>query len=180
MKVTIALAAATALATSSVAIAQESRTTTYEGENVRASTTTKVDKETGTIDRQREATNLKTGKTASSYFNRQRTENGAIVSGTQTGPQGKTRSFNGERVRNENGSTFTGTATGRAGNSYDLFGERKRDGQGNSRASQRVTDREGRTVASRERTTTRSNGSIDRRVSRKRDPNFRPRRVRPR
>jgi hypothetical protein len=180
MRTSIALAALAALATSSVAIAQQTRTKTFEGENVSASTTTTIDRENGTLDRQREATNLNTGRTASSSFNRLRTENGAIVSGSQTGPQGRTRSFSGERLRHDNGSTFSGTATGRAGQTYDLFGERSRDGQGNSRASQRITNSEGRTVYSRERTTSRSHGSLNRSVSRQRDPNSRPRRVRPR
>ncbi len=180
MRTSTALAALVALATSSIAVAQQTRTQTFEGENVSAATTTTIDRENGTLDRQREATNLNTGRTASSTFNRQRTENGAIVSGSQTGPQGRTRSFSGVRSRHDNGSTFTGTATGRAGQTYDLFGERSRDGQGNSRASQRITNSEGRTVYSRERSTSRNNGSVSRSVSRQREPNFRPRRARPR
>ena len=74
---------------------------------------------------------------------RQRTETGATIDVVQTGPQGRTRTLEGERTRTENGSTFTGTASGRSGETYWLAGSRSRDGQGNSQASQRVTDSAG-------------------------------------
>ena len=72
----------------------------------------------------------------------------------------------GERVRTDNGSSFTGTATGRGGETYGLAGSRSRDGQGNSQASQSVTNSAGETLASRNRVTTRSDGTVSNTVTR--------------
>ena len=151
-----------------VAAQDETRTKTYEGPNVSGSKTTTVNPETGTAKRNRSVTNLNTGKTATSNAVRQRTETGATVDVVQTGPQGNSRSLEGERVRTEGGSTFTGTATGRGGETYGLFGSRNRDGQGNSQASQSVTDSAGNVLAGRERTTTRGNGEVNHSLSRTR------------
>lgn len=176
MKTALTLATIAALVAVPAA-AQQTRTKTYDGPNVSAETTTTVDREAGTIDRDRSATNKNTGETASSTFNRQRTETGAVVSGSQTGFKGRTRGFEGERVRNENGSTFEGTATGRGGQEYGLFGSRSRDGQGNSSASQRVTNSAGDTVYGRDRTTTRSNGQVNRTTNTTRKQGYKPRRA---
>lgn len=169
MKTTLTLAAIAAFAiTPAVAAQEQTRTKTFDGPNASGTQTTTVDPEAGTYNRDREVTNKNTGNTASSNLNRQRTETGATVSKTQTGPQGNSRSLEGERVRNGDGtgSTFNGTATGRGGNSYDLYGNRTRDGQGNSSASQRVTNSQtGNTVYARDRTTTRSEGRVDRSVT---------------
>ena len=151
-----------------LAAQDQTRTKTYEGPNVGTTQTTTVNRETGTATRDREVTNLNTGNTASSSATRQRTDTGSTVSVTQTGPRGRTRSLEGERVRTENGSTFTGTATGRGGETYGLSGSRSRDGQGNSQASQRVTDSDGNTLASRDRVTTRSNGQVNTTINRTR------------
>jgi hypothetical protein len=170
-KTPLMLASLAALAIALPAAAQEqSRTRSYEGPNVSASTTTTVDREAGTAIRTREATNLNTGNTASSTAVRQRTDTGATIDVVQTGPQGRSRSLEGERVRTENGSTFTGTATGRGGETYGLAGSRSRDGQGNSQASQSVTDSAGNVLAARDRVTTRSDGQVSRSVSRTRAP----------
>ncbi|MBD2842208.1 hypothetical protein [Erythrobacter rubeus] len=169
MRKTLTIAVLAALTSSGAALAQEqTRTKTFDGPNVSATQTTTVDRETGTIDRDRTVTNNNTGNTASSTLDRQRTDTGAVVSRSQTGPAGNTRSLEGERVRTDNGSTFTGTATGRRGGTYGLAGSRSRDGQGNSSASQRVTNSAGETVFSRDRTTTRSNGQVNRSVDRSR------------
>jgi hypothetical protein len=167
MKSIPTFAAIAALAMAPTAFAQEqTRTTTFEGPNATGMQTTTVDRAAGTYNRDREVTNTNTGNTASSNLNRQRTETGAVISGSQTGPQGNTRSFEGERVRTDGGSTFTGTATGRDGNSVDLYGNRQRDGQGNSSASQRVTNSAGDTLFARDRATTRSNGQVNHSVTR--------------
>jgi len=126
--------------------------------------------ETGTAIRDREVTNIETGNTATSSAVRQRTETGATIGVVQTGPQGNARSLEGERTRTENGSAFTGTATGRDGETYGLAGSRNRDGQGNSSANQSVTKSAGETLASRARTTTRSDGQVNRDVSRSKAP----------
>jgi hypothetical protein len=179
MKTTFFLATVVALVLAPPAYAQEqTRTKTFDGENVSATTTTTVNPEAGTVSRDREAVNTNNGKTYSSEFDRQKTDTGAVISGSQTGPQGNTRSFEGERTRADNGSTFTGTATGRNGETFGLSGSRARDGQGNSSANQNVTNSSGTTVFNRDRTTTRSQGSVDHNVSRQRDPNFKPRRAR--
>jgi hypothetical protein len=174
------LATLTALALALPVAAQEkTRTKTYEGPNVAGSTTTTVDRDAGTASRTREATNLATGNTASSSALRQRTETGAMIDVTQTGPRGKSRELSGERTRTEGGSTFTGTATGRGGETYGLAGSRSRDGQGNSQASQSVSNSAGEVLAARDRTTTRSDGQVSRNVTKTRAPGTkRPPRIR--
>ena len=169
IKTPVMLAALSAFALAMPAAAQEkTRTKTYEGPNVSAVQTTTVDREAGTATRDRAVTNLDTGNTASSSAQRQRTETGSTIGVVQTGPQGRSRSLEGERTRTEDGSTFTGTATGRRGETYGLAGSRSRDGQGNSQASQSVTNSTGETLASRSRATTRSDGQVSRSVTRTR------------
>lgn len=171
LKSRLMLASLTALALAVPAAAQDkSRTKTYEGPNISAAQTTTVNPETGTATRDREATNRNTGNTAASSAVRKRTETGATISVVQTGPQGNTRSLEGERVHTETGSTFTGTATGRGGESYGLAGNRSRDGQGNSSASQNITNSAGDVLAERSRATTRSAGQVNRSVSRSKPP----------
>lgn len=181
-KTPLMLASLAALALAMPLGAQEkSRTKTFAGDKYTATQTTTVNRDTGTATRTGEATNIATGKTATSIGVRQRTDGGATVSLTQTGTQGRTRSLDGERVRSDNGSTFTGTATGRGGQTYGLAGSRSRsrDGQGNSQASQRVTDSAGQTLAARDRVTTRSNGQISSTVTKSRAEGFaRPPRTR--
>lgn len=169
LKTPLMLASLTALALAAPLAAQDkSRTKTYEGPNIAATQTTTVDRDAGTASRDRAVTNLNTGNTATSSAVRQRTETGSTIDVVQTGPQGNSRSLSGERVRSEGGSTFTGTATGRGGETYGLEGSRSRDGQGNSQASQRVTNSAGETLASRDRVTTRSDGTVSRSVTRSR------------
>lgn len=179
-KTPLMLASLAALALAMPLSAQEkSHTKTFAGDKYTATQTTTVNRDTGTATRTGEATNIATGKTATSIGVRQRTDSGATVSLTQTGTQGRTRSLEGERVRRDNGATFTGTATGRGGQTYGLAGSRSRDGQGNSQASQRVTDSAGQTLAARDRVTTRSNGQISSTVTKTRAEGVsRPPRVR--
>ncbi|KPP96247.1 hypothetical protein SAMN04515621_0302 [Erythrobacter sp. HL-111] len=163
------------------AFAQESRTKTFDGPNATVTQTTTLDREAGTLERDRTATAKESGKTVSTSLDRQRTETGSTVARSRTGPEGATRSFEGERVRGEMGSTFAGTATTRTGEQYGVSASRSRDGAGNSQASQRITGPEGQTLYGRDRTTTRSrteSGGIrtEHNVSRTRDPEFRPRR----
>ncbi len=172
-------AALTALVLAFPAAAQDkTRTKTYDGPNVSASQTTTVNREAGTATRDREATNLNTGNTASSSAVRQRTENGSTIGIVQTGPQGNSRSLDGARTRTDNGSTFAGTATGRAGQTYGLAGARSRDGNGNSAASQSVTNGAGESLYNRNRTTTRTEGMVNRNVSTSRAQGFKPPRTR--
>ena len=173
LKTPLMLASLSAVALGLTAIApaaaqEQTRTETHEGPKVSATKTTTVNPETGTATRDREVTNKATGETATSSAVRQRTEDGSTIGVVQTGPQGNSRSLDGERVRTEGGSTFTGTATGRGGETYGLAGSRSRDGQGNSQASQSVTDSAGQVLAGRERVTTRSDGQVNRNVSRTR------------
>ncbi|WP_017666155.1 hypothetical protein [Porphyrobacter sp. AAP82] len=163
----IASLAAIALA-APLAAQDKSRTKTYEGDRFTATQTTTVNPETGTATRTGVAVNTANGKTATSIAVRQRTATGATVSVTQTGTQGRTRDLRGERVRTEGGSTFTGTATGRGGKTYGLAGSRSRDGQGNSQASQSVTNSAGETIAARDRVTTRANGQVSTSINRTR------------
>lgn len=165
----ILLASLTALALAAPAIAQsQTRTRTFEGARVTGTEITAVNRDAGIATRDREVTNRTTGATASSSASRQQTGTGSSVSIVQTGPNGGTRSLEGERTRTENGSTFTGTATDARGQTYGLEGSRSRDGQGNSGASQSVTNAAGETLASRQRTTTRSDGQVNTTVARSR------------
>jgi hypothetical protein len=166
----LASLAALVLAVPAAAQQDQSSTKTYEGPKVTGSQTTTVNPETGTATRDRVVTNIETGNTATSSAVRQRTENGATIGVVQTGPQGNARSLQGERTGTETGSTFTGTATGRDGEAFGLAGNRSRDGEGNSSANQSVTNSAGETLASRARTTTRSNGQVNRDVSRSKAP----------
>lgn len=173
------LASLTALALAMPATAQDkTRTKAFAGPNVSASQTTTVNHKTGAATRDRAVTNLNTGNTASSRAERQRTENGSTIGVLQTGPRGNSRSVVGERTQTENGATFSGTATGRGGEAYGLAGSRSRDGQGNSVASQSVINSAGAVVASRDRTTTRSDGQVSRNVTRTRAEGFNPPRAR--
>ncbi|MEL6528520.1 MAG: hypothetical protein AAGK01_06315 [Pseudomonadota bacterium] len=171
MTKTVILGALAALAIAPAAIAQEqTRTKTFDGPNASGTQTTTIDREAGTLDRDRQVTNKNTGKTASSTLDRQRTDTGSIVSRSQTGPAGNTRSLEGERTRIENGSRFEGSVTGRGGNTYGVSGQRTRDGRGRSSASQRVTNSAGETVGARKRTTTRNRNGARRDVTRVRRP----------
>jgi hypothetical protein len=161
-----------------LAAQEKTRTETYEGPNVSAAKTTTVNPETGTATRDRSVTNLNNGKTATSNAVRQRTDTGATIAIVQTGPQGNSRSLEGVRMRTEGGSTFTGAATGRGGETYGLAGSRSRDGQGNSQASQSITNSAGETLAARSRATSRSNGQVNHSVSRTRAEGFNPPRAR--
>lgn len=154
--------AALAFALPIAAAEPQTRTRTSEGPRVSATQTTTADREAGTVTANRTATDRRTGATGWSSAVLQRTETGATFAAEQTGPQGKTRSLEGERTRTENGATFTGTATGADGQTYGLYGSRSRDGQGNSTASQRVTNATGETLAARERVTSRGSTSISR------------------
>lgn len=174
-KTSLMLASLTALAFAAPLAAQEqSRTKTYEGPNVSAVQTTTVNPDTGTATRDRSVTSTATGNTATSSAVRQRTDTGATVDVVQTGPRGNSRSFAGERTRTENGSTFEGTATGARGQSYGVAGSRSRDGQGNSQASQSVTNSAGEVIGSRSRATTRGDGQVNHSVSRNRPQGAKP------
>lgn len=166
-----------ALAAGGASAQEQSRTHSFDGPNVSATSTTTVNRESGTATRERSATNLNTGNTATSSAARQRTDTGATIDVVQTGPGGNSRTLSGDRVRTDTGSTFTGTATGRGGNSYGLEGERNRDGRGNRSANQSVTNSGGDTVFSRSRSRSVSDGQVTRNVSRDRASGFRPKRV---
>lgn len=169
LKTPMMIASLAALALAAPLAAQDkTRTKTYEGPNTTASQTTTVNPETGTATRDRAVTNVNTGQTATSSAVRQRTETGSTIGVVQTGPNGGTRSLEGERVRTDGGATFTGSATGRGGETYGLAGSRSRDGQGNSQASQSVTNAAGETVAARDRVTTRGNGQASTTVNKTR------------
>lgn len=151
------LAALTALGLFAAPVgAQETRTRTYDGERATVTQTTTLDREAGTLDRDRTATHKESGKSVATTLDRQRTGTGSTVSRSRTGPEGRTRSLAGERLRSDNGSSFTGTATTRSGAQYGVFGSRSRDGAGNSQASQRLTGPDGTTLFARDRTTNRS------------------------
>lgn len=173
------LASFAALAIAVPATAQEkTRTRAYEGPNVSATQSTTVDRDAGTVSRDRAVTNLNTGNTATSSATRERNDTGSAFAIVQTGPGGNSRSVEGARTRTDNGSTFAGTATGRGGETVNLAGSRSRDGQGNSAASQSITNSAGETLAARNRTTTRADGQVTRNVTRTRSEGFNPPRAR--
>jgi hypothetical protein len=142
MKLKLALTAIAAFA-STTAFAQEESlrqapTRSFEGENVEASKSATYDQETKTLTREGSVTNKNNGNTATRLRQRQFTGNGSTYSGQVTGPDGQTAGVNGQRFR---------------------------DGQGNSGANQTFL-RNGETVGTRSRATTRSSSGVNHTVNR--------------
>ena len=143
MKFKSALAAFAVFA-STTAYAQEepaetqSPTRSFEGKNVEASKSASYDAETRTLTREGSVTNKNSGESITQTQQRQFTDNGSVYTGNVTGPNGQTVGVSGERFR---------------------------DGQGNSGANQSF-QRNGETVGTRSRTTTRSENGVNHSINR--------------
>lgn len=150
-------------------------TVTVDRPNYEGSRTIVRDPAAGTVSRDAEVTRKSDGATATSSYDRTRTDTGFTASGSQTGFAGRTRSFETTRTRTENGSVTSGTATGRGGETYSLSGSRER-GQGSFSANQNVVrNSTGETVYNRDVRARRSNGQVSRSVDVTRKQGFRPR-----
>lgn len=99
------LALGVVLCAPAVALADPvTRTVTIDGPRVEGSRTVTRDREAGTVVRDTELTRRSDGATASSHYQRQRTETGFTASGTATGFNGATRSFEASGTRAADGS----------------------------------------------------------------------------
>jgi hypothetical protein len=138
------------------------------------------DKEAGVFARDAELTRKSDGATATSEYDRVRTEDGFTASGSQTGFNGKTRSFELDRTRTENGSSTEGTYTGRGGETYALSGSRER-GDSSLTANQNIVKNStGETVYNRDVSASRANGQVTRSVDVTRKQGFHgPQRLQP-
>ena len=137
------------------------RSSSFHGPRASGVETRVVDRQAGIASRDRHVTRHRDGATASSHYDRVRSEGSVSRSFEQTGFNGRTRSAEATRTRTENGSVLYGSATGRGGNSYSVDGERARTDNGYS-ASRSVTNEAGEVVSSRDASVVRENGSVTR------------------
>jgi hypothetical protein len=160
--------------------APTTKTVTVDTPKYEGSRTISRDKEAGIFSRDAEVTRKSDGVTATSEYDRVRTEDGFTASGSQTGFNGKTRSFELDRTRTENGSSTEGTYTGRGGETYALTGSRERS-DGNFSANQNVVKNStGETVYNRDVSASRANGQVTRSVDVTRKQGFHgPQRLKP-
>lgn len=139
------------------------QTRSFDGPRGSASETRTIDRQAGTVSRDRTVTRNSDGATASSHFDRTRSDGSVTRSREQTGFDGRTRSAETTRTRTETGSVLTGSATGRGGNSYTIAGERVRTDNGYT-ANRSVTNSAGEVVSSRDASLVREDGSVTRTV----------------
>ncbi|SIN68912.1 hypothetical protein SAMN02745824_1841 [Parasphingorhabdus marina DSM 22363] len=168
-----------AIAVAAPVTAQEqTRTVTIDTPRVEGERIITRDREAGTLDRNSELTRKSDGATATSDYNRTRTENGWVASGAQTDFQGRTRSFDYERERTENGFRANGTATGRNGETYNYDAGRRRTENGYV-AGRRLQNSDGDTLYSRRVKAKRTENGVSRTVKTNRAAGFKPKRIKP-
>jgi hypothetical protein len=148
MKIVI-LASAALLAIPAAASAQQARTVTYEGQRYEGTRTTTVDRQAGTVSRDGTLTRRSDGAVATRSYDRQRTETGAVATGSTTNFEGQTRGFDFERTRTARGYRGEGTATGFDGQSYELRSAGRRGPNGGAVRYQGVRNSDGELVAGR-------------------------------
>lgn len=120
---------------------------------------TTTSRQPGHLSRDTQVTRDRDGATASSHYERTRSQGSVTRSVDQTGFQGRTRSAETTRTRTETGSVLSGSATGRGGTTYDISGERTRTDNGYT-ASRAVTNEAGEVVSSRDASVVRQDGSV--------------------
>jgi hypothetical protein len=139
------------------------QTRSFDGPRASGMESRTIDRQAGTASRDRSVTRRSDGATASSRFDRSRSDGSVTRSLEQTGFAGRTRSAATTRTRTETGSVLSGTATGRGGETYAIAGERVRTDNGYS-ASRAVTNSAGELVSSRDASLVRENGTATRTV----------------
>ena len=101
----ITCSAATAQTAPAPSEAPKTMTRTFDTPRVQGSTTIKVDREAGMFSRQTDLTRKSDGITSSRTYERTRTDNGFIESGTITRADGSIYTLNGSLVRGDGGTT---------------------------------------------------------------------------
>lgn len=152
------------LAIAAPALAQDAapaETATRSFDNGRASGTTTIVREAGSVSRDSEVTRKRDGATMTSSRERSRDETGLRSQASRTGFDGRTASRQYDRTRTESGFTESGSATGPGGRSYTLDGSRSRTDSGYNR-NRHISNDDGRTIASRSVDVTRADGRISR------------------
>lgn len=115
----------------------------YEGEK-----TVTRDKEAGTMSKDAELIRKSDGAVASREYDRARTEDGFIASGSRTQFDGATRSWDYQRTRTNNGWNAEANITGFNGNSYE-YDAKLRRGEYRVAKKQVLRNDQGRVVAAR-------------------------------
>jgi len=138
-----------AIGASTVAFAEPvTRTITVDTPRYDGTRTTTRDREAGTLERDSILTRGSDGAVATRSYDRQRTDAGALVSGSTTRFDGDTRSFSAERTRTARGYRSEGSVTGFNGESYDYQAAGRRTPNGFVRR-QGLRDSDGDLVAGR-------------------------------
>ncbi len=125
------------------------RTATIDTPRYEGDRTVTRDREAGTIERDSTLTRRADGAVATHSYDRQRTETGAVASGSTTRFDGATRSFDAERTRTAHGYRTQGNFTGFDGASYDYRAAGRRTPGGGFVRRQGLRDGEGDLVAGR-------------------------------
>ena len=156
-------AAAAVLAAAPAAISQ-TRTITVDTPNYYGERVVTRDRDAGLTTRNSTVTRKADNAVATSNWERQRTDTGALLSGSQTNFRGQTRTFEGERQRGNGRYRTRGTITRPNGNEFDYRAQGRRTQNGWVRR-QRVRNSEGETVARRNVRVRRDGNTVTRRVT---------------
>ena len=124
------------------------RTYTIDTPKVEGTKTVTRDREAGTVAKDSELTRKSDGATATREYDRAKTENGSVASGSRTQFDGNTRSWDYERTRTAHGYNAEGSLTRFNGKSYE-YDARVRRGENRVARSQVLRNENGRVVAAR-------------------------------
>lgn len=142
-------AGAAAVMMTSAALAEPvTRTYTFDTPNYEGVKTVTRDKEAGTVSKDAELTRLSDGAVAGREYDRSRTEDGFVASGSRTQFDGDSRNWDYQRTRTGNGWNAEGSATGFNGKSYD-YNAKLRRGEYRVGRSQVLRNESGQAVAAR-------------------------------
>jgi hypothetical protein len=130
MKIRTVLILATAGLAAAPALAQQSRTVTVDAPRYEGTRTATHDPDEHTLTRETDITRKSDGATASSSFERQRTDDGVTRERTSTDFEGRTSSTSSERRRTADGSESEAQHVRRDGTVADYTGQRTRTENG--------------------------------------------------
>ena len=167
MRFLVPIGTAIAIGASTMALAEPvTRTISVDTPRYEGTRTTTRDREAGTFARDTDLVRTSDGAVAARSYDRQRTDGGALHSGSTTRFDGDTRSFEAERTRTARGFRTEGSVTGYDGESYAFHGGARRTPNGFVRR-QALRDGEGDLVAGRRVAVRRGpQGGIARRATR--------------
>lgn len=124
------------------------RTYTFDGSNYEGVKTVTRDREAGTVSKDAELTRLSDGAVARRDYDRARTGDGFVASGSRSQFDGDTRSWDYQRTRTGNGWNADGNITGFNGKNYD-YSAKLRRGEHRVGRSQVLRNDQGKVVAAR-------------------------------